>query len=573
MVKTPQCSVRQVAGIAASLVTLLATAASAQRSGSCPGPETKQVLVTAFRGDTAPGIRIANEVRDRIAGAYNCKELLASSKKTIDQALGTSGFKPDSALALNELRELATLVHADEIIDGDVVKAGAGYQLKARFFLARNVSLSQPLGTFDGKDFGDVARKVVDEYGKARKQIPDKLACENAIRDGRPAVGIDAARKALIAFPKSTFLRVCMASGYAASPDSAVGRDSVVAITNAVLALDPSSRVAYQLLYAALKQKGQADSALKTLVTWLGNDPTNSGLPEQVTVELVNSGKPELALPIVRKLMADNRGDPQFARTYWIVLRATKNYKESVPAGAAYVALDPTAADSNYFDRQIADLNADSAYAKAAEFAAMASAKYPRSAGYLLQKAQAERKSGQLDAAKATLQQALAVDPKVNGANYILAQIAGEQGNTADLIKYAKADAAQDSSNKSRAANLVVTAGSKLFTAAGASKKAEDFRKVIPVEQAALEIAPSGQAELFQGLAAFYVVAIETQDGGLLRTSKSCEDYKQASDYLAMAAALVPKNGRLSQEAAATVMTGLPQLQPFVDQSAKKYCK
>jgi hypothetical protein len=205
----------------------------------------------------------------------------------------------------------------------------------------------------------------------------------------------------------------------------------------------------------------------------MGADPTNNTLREQVIAELVNAGKASLAIPLTKQLVADNPGDPNYAKTYWLVLRAAHNYKESVPAGMAYVALDTAQADSNYYFRQVADLAADSMYAKAAEFAAKGAARYPKSSYLLVQQGTWERRAGQLPAARATLTRALQLDPKASGANAGIALIFNDLGMADSTVKYMTADAAVDTSTKARDAAYLLQFANAAYRAANASKKAE----------------------------------------------------------------------------------------------------
>ena len=563
------------AGFAAALVaTVVPTVASAQRQ-QVPGPDTKRVLVTAFRGDVEGGVKLADEIRSRIASEFSIRQLLPTSKKDIEATLLQSGYRPDSALSPNDIKELAKLVHGDEVIDGTVAKTATGYRVIARMFLPRDVSLSQPLvSNLDFTNFGDAAKQIVSEYDRARKQIPDNQACENGIRANSNAVAIAAARKGIVAYPKSTLLRLCLASAYANMKTTADStgpwKDSVIAITREIMNLDKTSRIAYQLQYDAYKQKSDTSNALQALVGLMNADPTNSTLREQVISELVTSGKADIAVPTARQLIADNPGDPQYARTYWLVLRAAKLYKESVPAGVAYVMIDTAAANSNYFFRQIADLSADSAYAKAAEFAALGAAKFPASVSFLMQKAQNERRIGQLPAAKATLERALQLDPKVNGANYLLAQIAGEVGNTDDAIKFAKADVAADPANKERAANLLLSLGKKQYDVGNASKKAEDFKKALPLLQASDEIAQTANAKFLIGVSAYQAMA---GSADMLKSSKSCEEFKAANDLLILVNINMPAGGSVDANTAKLILGGAAQFGPFIDGSIKKFCK
>ena len=572
--KAPHRSVLQAAGIAAAFaVVAVPSLAGAQRQ-QIPGPDTKKVLVTTFRGDPEGGVRAADEIRNRVAGDFSIRTLMPNPKKDIDATLVQSGYKPDSALSPNDIKELAKLLRADEIIDGTVTKTAAGYRVNARMFVPRDASLSQPLLSVESNNLGDVAKQVVREYDLARKQLKDTQDCENGIRANTPAVAIAAARKGIVTYPKATLARLCMAQAFQLSKSTADStgpwKDSVIAVTKDIMNLDKTSKIAYQLQYDAYKAKSDTTNALQALVGLMNADPTNNTLREQVIAELVTSGKADLAIPTAKQLIADNPGDPTYAKMYWQVLRAAGNFKESVPAGVAFVALDSAGADSNYFFRQIQDLAADSAFAKAAEFAATASVKYPRNAQFLVVKAQNERKAGQLPAAKASLERALQIDPKINGAPLLLAQIAFDTGAPADAVKVLQADVANDPTNKERDAGLLLSFGNTLYKAAAASKIPADYKKALPLLQASEAMHPSANAKFLIAVSAFQALAGSSTE---LQKSKSCEDYKAASDLLTLVNINMPQAGSVDPNTAKAILGAAPQFQAFVDGSVKRYCK
>ncbi len=563
------------AGFATALAaTAVPSVAGAQRA-QAPGPDTRKVLVTTFRGDQEAGIKLADELRNRVASEYNIRQLMPNPKKDIDNTLIQSGYRPDSALSPNDIKELGKLIRADEIIDGTITKNGTSYRISARMFLPRDVSISQPLVTnLETANLGDAAKQIVREYDVARKQIKDNDDCTNAIRANTVPVAITAARKGIATYPKATISRLCLASAYAAMKTTADStgpwKDSVIAITAEIMKLDPASRIAYQLQYDAYKSKSDTSNALRALVGLMNADPTNQTLREQVISELVLSGKPEIAIPTAKQLVVDNPGDPQYARTYWLVLRAAKNYKESVPAGIAFVTIDTAQADSNYFNRQIADLVADSSFAKAAEMAAAASGKYPTNTSFLLVKAQNERRAGQLPAAKATLERALSVDPKVNGANYLLAQIAGDMKIPADAIKFAKLDAA-DPANKERAANLLLTLGNAAYKAAVDTKNPDDFKAALPYLESSAEINPNPNAFFLIGVTAYQAMAGQADK---LRTSRSCDEFKAANDLLTLVNINMPKGGSVDAKTAGQILGGAQQFAPFIEGNLRRLnCK
>ena len=557
------------AAVAAVCGSIVPRSASAQKEGA-PGAGTRKVLITAFRGDRDAGQKVADEIRNRIAGGFDIRSLMPTSKKDIEMTLTQANYRPDSAFSPNDLKELAKLVRADEVIDGTIARSGSGYRVTARMFLPRDIALSQPLMTDASvKDLADAATAIVAEYAHARAQIQSNQACETAIRANQNAVAIAAARKGIRSYPRAVLLRLCMANAYAnmrvGADSTQPWKDSVIAITREILKLDKHCRIAYQLQYDVYKAKHDTANALAAVVGISNSGSWNA----TYFTEPPFGGSAELAVLTARRLLADNPGDPQYARTYWLVLRAAKHFKESVPAGMAYVAIDTAAADSNYFFRQLADLEADSSYAKAAEMAAIGSAKYPRSTSLLLQKAQNERRAGQLSAAKASLQRALEIDPNVNGANYLLASISAEMNDADDAIKYMKDDAALNRADRRRDAVDLMQLGSTLYKVAMASKTADDYKKAVSLFHAAGQIS-GAQSNSFLAYSAFQPVAASM---GMLRTSTSCEDFKAANDLLTIVNINMPALSAEDPDVAKRIMAAAMLYAPFFEDSIKKYCK
>jgi tetratricopeptide (TPR) repeat protein len=308
---------------------------------------------------------------------------------------------------------------------------------------------------------------------------------------------------------------------------------------------------------------------MQVLVQLMGADPTNVALREQVIAELVTSGKANDAVPIIDSLVKANPGDPQYMRTRWLVLRAANRWKEAIAAGQAYVAADPTAADSAYYLRLIADYGSDSAYGKAAEAAAQAIAKYPRNAQLYLLKAQNERKAGQLDAAIASLRKGLELDPKAPGANLLLAQMNVDTGKLDEAIAAVKADVAADPTNKERDAQFLLGLGSTEYKKGVASKKPEDFQRAVKLLQASDEINPTANAKFFLAVSAYQALAPSLAQGKNWR----CADVRAAESLLTLVSTNMPGGGSVSPEAAGQIMGAVPQAQQYIDAQTKRLCK
>jgi lipopolysaccharide biosynthesis regulator YciM len=565
------------AGVAVAMATSAASVAGAQVPRQGPGPDTKRVVVTAFRGDVEGGVKLADEIRNRVSNDFNIRQLMPVSKKDIDNTLVSSGYKPDSALAPNDIKELAKLVRGDEVIDGTVTRTGNGYRVSARLFLPRDAAISQPLISTEGNNLGDIAKQIVREYDQARKQIPANQECENAIRAQKVDAAIAAARKGIATYPKATIARLCLASAYQVwknGPDSTSkpwAKDSVLAVATSITAIDKQSKIAFQQLYDVYKAQGNAAKQMEALVGMMNADPLNATLREQVIAELVTSGKAEAALPVIEQLVKENPGDPQYLRTRWLVLRAAQRWKDAIAAGQAYAAADPSAADSAYYLRMIADYGSDSAYAKAAEMASMAAQKYPKSAQLWLLKAQNERKAGQLDAAIASLQRGLAIDPKAQGAQMLLAQLYNDRNKPDSAVIAVKADVAADATNKTRDAAFLVSLGGAAYKAAEGTKKPEDYMKAVTLLQASDEIEPSANAKFFLGVSAFRLLAAAAPE--LQKKSASCSDAKAAGNYLSMINTNMPAGGSVSPETAKQILGAAGQYQAFVDARTKQLCK
>jgi tetratricopeptide (TPR) repeat protein len=577
-VKVSHRSALSAAGLAAALaVSAIPSVLGAQMRPQGPGPDTKRAVVTTFRGEPDAGVKLADEIRSRIQSDFNIRQLMPVSKKDIDNTLVSSGYRPDSALAPNDIKELAKLVRGDEVIDGTVTKAGGVYKVNARLFLSRDAAISQPLVSAEGSNLGDIAKQIVREYDQARKQIPANQECENNIRTQKIDAAIVAARKGISTYPKATIARLCLASAYQAwknGPDSTSkpwAKDSVFAVATSITAIDKMSKIAWQQIYDVEKARGNSKAAMEALVGMMNSDPTNATLREQVIAELVTSGKASDALPVIDKLIQENPGDPQYLRTRWLVLRAAQRYKDAVAAGQAYAAADPTAADSSYYLRMIADYGSDSAYAKAAEVAAMATQKYPKNAQLWALKAQNERKAGQIPAAIESLNKALAIDPKAPGLQMLKAQLFVDQNKPDSAVAAVKADVAADPSNKTRDAAFLVSLGGAAYKAGEASKLPADYLKAVTLLQASDEIEPSANAKFFLGVSAFRLLAAAAPE--LQKKTATCEQAKQAGSYLAMINTNMPAGGSVSPPTAQQIMGAAAQYQPFVDGRTKQLCK
>ena len=96
-------------------------------------------------------------------------------KNDITNYLESSGYKSDSSLGPTDLKELAKLLRADEVLSGTVTRTATGVRIEPRLMLARDVALAQPLPVAEAGNSGDAARQIEKSLGEARKQVGDDI--------------------------------------------------------------------------------------------------------------------------------------------------------------------------------------------------------------------------------------------------------------------------------------------------------------------------------------------------------------------------------------------------------------
>lgn len=558
---------------AAGLVAALAggtevVGAQANRQG--PDANTPKILVPTFRvatgtQDRGLGVQGADAIRNRVSQEFTAKQLWAIPKNDINATLEASGYRPDSALSPSDIKELAKIMRADEIIDGEVERMADGsVKVTARMLLSRDVSLSQPLGTVTAKNLGDAAKPIAKELSDARKQLKDNRDCENHIRGSKFDEAIASAKKGIAAYPKATLARLCMAS--ALSAKKAPG-DEIIAVTNEVLQVDPTNRIALGLKYAAQKEKGDNEGAVTTLVAMQKADPSNTTLAQQVA-EALALLDPAKAVPMLDTLVAQNPGDPSLLKTQWLVLLRAQQFDRALTAGEELAKIDTAAMDSTWYTRMTAAAGAANNTAKAVEFASRAIQRYPNNASFLALQAQMLQKAGQLPQAVEAMKKAVAIDPKVeNGYLFLVVRLA--EMNQPDSAKAWAEKAIASGTDKAMIGNALLSNVTPAFQKAQASKTRADWRAALQLAQAVEAMAPTENSAFFTGVAAFQVGLDALQN---LNKSKSCAEVNLVEEMFTITQSTLPRGGKVDANTAGQIMNVLGQVMPQLPQYKKALC-
>jgi predicted Zn-dependent protease len=543
-----------------------------------PAPDTPRLLVMVFASnDRGAGVQTADALRSRVQTVTDVRRLYVIPKNDITMTLQSSGFNPDSSLGASDLKELAKLLRADEVISGRVTRTPAGVlRFEPRLMLARDVTVAQPLPAIEVGSVSDAARQIEKSLGEARKQLADNKACENALRDRQYDKAKTAALAGVAKYPTATIARLCLASVYAEQKQS----DSVLRVTEEIRKLDPINSFALRLSYGAYQAKQDPENAVMTLVKLFELEPTNPALQNQVVNELANLGRPSVAIGIIDTLLARSPGDPLLLRQNWLLsLKAAASdsgaarlayLKRALDAGEQMTRIDTTLADSVFFERQIvAATGVSDQPQRAVEFASRATQIFANSANFWALRAQAERKAGQLQMAQQSMTRALSLNGTIPNGNLLLAQIDLELQQTDSAVAVARRAVASGEDPKTWGSFLLAPT-QQAFQAAQQSKATADYQRALTLAMESDKLNASPTAKFFIGVASFSIGIDALQQA---QKPKSCALAKTAQDMLLLTQTNMPAGGSIDANVAKQILGYVAQYSPAADQMVKSYCR
>lgn len=567
---------RAMAAVALTLGTLGVPAALSAQTSRGPTQDTPRILVAVFASnERAAGVQIADAVRTRVGNGANPRFLYVIPKNDIVNYLESSGYKADSSLGPSDLKELAKLLRADEILFGHVTRTAAGYQIEPRLLLARDPTVAQPLPPITVREPDDAARDVERGLEAARKQLADNRACENALRDQQYMRAIAAANEAIKKYPNATMARTCLASAYQAMK---LPPDSLLRVADEIRRLDPKNSWGWRYSYAAYEAKGDQENAVRSLITLMSLEPWNTQLQQQVIAALATLGKPAVAIPLVDTLLMNNPGDPTLLRQKWLLLLAAAAaadsttapglYEQAVVAGERMINSDTSAADTTYFGRQIAAAALASPQ-RGAELAARAVQKFPNNAGFWALKSQLERRAGQLQTAEQSIRRALQINPSQANARLLQAQIFVDMNMPDSTVAIARAAIAAGEDAKTWSAMLLGPTQAA-FRKAQETKLNADYEKALALAEESDKLSQSETAAFFIGASAFSLGINLLQEA---QKPKSCPMARRAQDLLTKTQINMPRGGKIDPATAGQILGYVNQYLPAAEQMVKAYCK
>jgi tetratricopeptide (TPR) repeat protein len=545
----------------AAVAALPLTGASAQRNPPAPVP---RVMVATFQSaDKELGVKAADELRNRITRDVDARKLIVIPKGDIAKTLEASGYPTNEALQPNDAKALATLLRADEYVDGVVTKTPTGVKVEARMILSRDQTLGQPLPVVEAGNIGQAASQISKTYQQAREQLPGEKNCYSTFREGKNAEAVTLARNALSKYPNGTIAMVCMVNAF-----NGLGqKDSVVAVAERIVAVDPRNIQALRFL-AQIYQERNDPKAIPVLTRLMAADPGNDKLREDVMVSLVRTGQAAMAVPIAEESLAQNPGDPKTLQMAWRIFLAANQFQKALSAGEEMIRADTSLADSSYFIRSAAAA-ASLDPARAAQIVSQGVAKFPSNTTLLVVQAATLSKAGQNAQALTAINRALAVNPKVEGGYAQKALILSAM-NMPDSVLNTLKMAAAGGGDKKTLAQVALKSGSDAYKAGNVSKSRTDLQRAVQFLTLSNQLDTSTDAQFLAGASAFLIgqsAVNEAQD------TKSCTLARLAKENFGIAQENVPAGLQAYKDAAQQLLTAIPQFTPAVDDQIRRFCK
>lgn len=521
-------------------------------------------MVATFQSsDKDLGLKAAEEIRNRITRDVDARRLVVIPKVDINKTLEASGYSTTEALQPNDAKALATLLRADEYIEGIALKTPAGVKVEARLILSRDQTVGQPLPVTESANIGQAAAAISKAYQAAREQLPAERNCYMLFREGKNAEAAAAARAAMSRNPSATIVGICLANAHHALKQT----DSVVAVSERIIAVDPRNIPALRFL-AEIYQTRNDPKALQILTRLMAADPSNDKLREDVIVNLIRSGQAATAVPIVEESIAQNPGDPKTLNFAWRVFLAANQFDKALRTGAEMIRADTSMADTAYFIRSTAAASSMNP-TRAAEIVSQGLAKFPSNSTLLVVQANALSKAGQNAQALAAINRALAVNPRVEGG-YAQKALILSSLNMPDSVLATIRTAAASGGDKKTLAQVALKTGSDAYKAGNASKNRADLQRAVQFLILSDQLDASQDAKFLAGASAFLIgqsAVNEAQD------TKNCSLARLAKDSFATAQENVPAGLTAYADAAKQLLTAIPQFTPAVDDQIRRFCK
>ncbi|AHG92448.1 hypothetical protein J421_4913 (plasmid) [Gemmatirosa kalamazoonensis] len=486
--------------------TALATPALAQKKP--PMEFTRQgLLVLNFTPgpgvDVKVGRKAGDRVRDRAGDLVNSREVDVVSAARARERLERDGFPSDIGLEPAVFNQVSRALRADEYVMGTVTRRGDAYRIDGELRLVRSAGTRQPLEPGVNADLDLAGDVVARSLVAMRAQLVHERRCMNALREGRGAQALDAAKQGITAVPRGAFVRACEVGALIATSAPAA---RVLAAAESLLAIDSTSREGLDGAGRALNALQRRDAAGTMWLRLAATDTESVDLTLRAAGGLLEGGNAKRALPLLKKAIELHPEDVTLVRLEWQAAFNAKEWALAAEVGDSLLTRDePSASDTTFRLRHAAAHRAAGHTLKAMELAARGVQQFPKHAPlYVLytELVQAERDSvvprglatfpksaelhalaakdlktrGKAEEALAAMQQAVALDSTLPQGVLAIAQAEFDLGRP-DSAFLSLSRALKRGEDTAAVAQFALAKGNVLLRAAGQTQVRDDYAR------------------------------------------------------------------------------------------------
>jgi hypothetical protein len=334
-------------------VALLAATVGGAREAHAQEFVQQTLLVAPLysEGTTKEARQVATALRTRLAHLVSRRELEVVGTDTLEALLFNSGYRPDSALGESDTRDLARKMRADEVVRGSVIHHGSVIEVRLELRVTREWRWREPIRVVRATSMAAVADTLAGEIVRDRAQMAGLRRCENAASIGDLTGAAKVAERAIARDPVSTLTRTCLAL---VIRFNGVGADSLVRVTEAILAVDSTNIVAAVMRARNLEAVRSAGAAAEAWRSVIGLRPDSLELALEGVEELMRLQRPAMALDATRLLLGIHAPEPRLRRIAFRADVALGVWTDAAALGDSLDAEDPEFRDdSTYATRHI----------------------------------------------------------------------------------------------------------------------------------------------------------------------------------------------------------------------------
>jgi tetratricopeptide (TPR) repeat protein len=534
------------------------------RSGQSPGPK---FIVPTLRSDADRlGFQVANAVRQRIASDFDMRALWVVPESTITDYLRRAGYPVDQPLSPSETRMLATAFRAEEYINGSVSRTPAGtFRIQADWALGARTDMVQPLPVIEAAKIGDLAKLVSNEFQAARRQMEAVRRCMDLARAKRYGAALAEARKAIAAYPRSVFGRVCIANIYA---EEQLGPDSMIRISREILEIHPENQRALAFAADAYSTIGATENAITALTKLHDLDPRNGRVTVSLAGALARTGRYGDARTRVDAALDANSEDATLLELRWRICLAMKDWACALETGERRLAADSGAATPDLFLGMVGAASASGDTAKAIDLAGRGAARFATHDELPLVHAQLLRATGQLQQALEVIDRLAARNPRVPNVWVQKARVEADLGRPTDTVMSTLSRGMENGEDRGSVARMAASlgraaerTGSDTLGALRTGIRYYKFAETVQSRDTTAFLLGVSSLSLAQRLA------------NEARSTRRCEDVKEMQAALVDAQINLVKGGRAFPVDAPPRLRLLQPVTEYSEQLAKALCR